>query len=136
MRGDFSRDSFQPAAGFSRVTRQQGTIELDADVNEAQAIQLRLLRTLAADLIGPFAAAGDGFLIAKSSDLSWDFLINPGHFYVDGWLCENHRQVAWHGDDDHEGQPWMPAGPDQDLEARTYLAYLEVWERHLSAAEH
>jgi hypothetical protein len=137
MRGDFSRDSFQPASGFSRVLRQQGRIELDADTNEAQSIQLRLLRTLAADLIGPYAAVGEGFNITAPGALRWDFLIQPGRYYVDGWLCENAASVAFQGDDEHPRQPWAaePAQPPQ-LEPGTYLAYLEVWERHLSALEH
>jgi hypothetical protein len=137
MRGDFSRDSFQPAAGFSRVLSQQGRIGLDAETNEAQSIQLHLLRTLAADLVGPYAAVGSGFNITGSNTLHWDFLIQPGRYYVDGWPCQNAVAVAWQGDDDHPRQPWTaePAQPPQ-LEAGTYLAYLEVWERHLSAVEH
>ncbi len=134
MKGDFSRDSFRPAAGFTRVLSQQGRIALDADANESQAIQLYFLRTLAADLMGPHIAAGDGFLISVENAFHWDFLITPGRCYVDGWLCENRAQVAWRGDDDHPGQPFLAEPPQP--QAGTYLAYLEVWERSVSAAEH
>ena len=55
MKGDFSRDTFDPTKGFSRVLMQQGRVQLDADWNEQAAILLHYLRTLAADLIGPCA---------------------------------------------------------------------------------
>ena len=55
MKGDFSRDTFDPVKHFSRVLQQQGRVQLDADWNEQAAILLHYLRTLAADLIGPFA---------------------------------------------------------------------------------
>jgi hypothetical protein len=53
MKGDFSRDSFDPIRHFSRVLMQQGRVQLDADWNEQQSIVLHFLRTLARDLIGP-----------------------------------------------------------------------------------
>ena len=62
MRGDFSRETFDRVKHFSRVLQQQGRVQLDADWNEQTAIVLHYLRTLAADLIGPFAGpAGEGF---------------------------------------------------------------------------
>ena len=56
MKGDFTRNTFDPAKHFSRVLMQQGRVTLDADQNEQAAIQLHYLRTLARDLIGPYAA--------------------------------------------------------------------------------
>ena len=38
MRGDFSRDTFDPVKHFSRVLQQQGRVQLDADWNEQTAI--------------------------------------------------------------------------------------------------
>ena len=67
MKGDFTRDTFDPLKHFSRVLMQQGRVTLDADFNEQAAIELRYLHTLARDVIGPYAApAGDdgGFLLA------------------------------------------------------------------------
>jgi hypothetical protein len=54
MRGDFTRDTFNPAKHFLRVLMQQGRVELDADSNEQTAILLHYLTTLATDLIGPY----------------------------------------------------------------------------------
>ena len=56
MNGDFTRDTFNPAKQFSRVLMQQGRVTLDADWNEQSSILLHYLRTLARDLIGPYAA--------------------------------------------------------------------------------
>lgn len=53
MKGDFTRDTFNPAKHFLRVLMQQGRVQLDADFNEQTAILLHYMQTLAADLIGP-----------------------------------------------------------------------------------
>jgi hypothetical protein len=96
MRGDFSRDSFDPAQHFSRVLIQQGRVQLDADANEQVAILLHYLRTLAADLIGPHGGPQDntGFAITLKTETPGsqnivDLAIGSGHYYVDGILCEN-----------------------------------------------
>jgi hypothetical protein len=54
MKGDFTRDTFNPAKHFTRVLMQQGRVQLDADFNEQTAILLHYLQTLAADVIGAF----------------------------------------------------------------------------------
>src|SRR6266487_481174 len=65
FRGDFTRDPFKHFKHFSRVLIQQGRVHLDADWNEQAAILLHFMRSLAAD-----------------------FSILPGHYYLDGILCE------------------------------------------------
>jgi hypothetical protein len=139
MKGDFSRDSFDPLRHYSRVLQQQGRVELDADGNEREAIQLHHLRSLAADLIGPHGGPGTGFQIENALDkdgkrLPQDFLIRKGHYYVDGWLCENDEDVFYAHDKVRPSQPWLPK-PVELLKGKTYLAYLDVWERHVCAAE-
>src|SRR5947199_10703486 len=66
MKGDFTRDTFNPAKHFLRVLMQQGRVQLDADTNEQTAILLHYMQTLAADLIGmhggPDANIGFGIL--------------------------------------------------------------------------
>jgi len=90
LKADITRRSFDPIKHFSRVVMQQGRVQLDADWNEQGAILLRYLRALAADLEGP--SWGDGFaistLVLNLGVVLDDFLIGPGHFYVDGILCE------------------------------------------------
>jgi hypothetical protein len=139
MKGDFSRESFDPLRHYSRVLQQQGRVELDADGNERQAIQLHHLRSLAKDLIGPHGGPGIGFKIVPAVDehgkrLPQDFRILNGHYYIDGWLCENEGDVYYVGDKVRPSQPWLRNQTDLER-GKTYLAYLDVWERHVTAAE-
>lgn len=137
MKGDFSRDSFDALRHYSRVLQQQGRVALDADGNERESIQLHHLRSLAADVIGPFGGPGTGFqLLDKvgTTVLQQNFLIGKGHYYVDGWLCENDGDVFYASHDNGPSQPWLPA-PLELENGKNYLAYLDVWERHVTAAE-
>lgn len=134
MKGDFTRDSFDPLNGFTRVLKQQGRLDVDADTNEREAIQLRLLRAMAADLIGPHGGPEGAFKLMPIRGLAWDFAISPGSYYVDGWRIEAPAAASYRGGGaELPGQPY--ANPAQPA-AKSHLAYLEVWERHLSAAEH
>ncbi len=128
MKGDFSRDTFNAEKHFSRVLQQQGRVQLDADTNEQTAILLHYLRTLAADLIGPYAGpAGDGFKISLTKDKK-DLNIGEGRYYVDGILCENDKDDAiYTKQDDYPGATL----PDD----KPYLVYLDVWEQHITALE-
>lgn len=134
MGADFSRDSFDPLRRFSRVLQQQGRIHIDSDDNERNSIQLHLVRTLAADLIGPYGGHGDSFKIDPVAGLKNDFQVGEGHYYVDGWLLESDRTLHYRGDADHPGQSPESIAPEPD--AGTYVAYLDAWERHVSAAEY
>jgi len=135
MRSDNSRDSFQALAGFSRVIEQQGRVQLDADANERQAIQLHFLRTLAADLIGPHAGVGNAFEISADEGMRYNFMVGAGRYYVDGWPCENPQPASYRPGEGLHAQPW--SGPkDQPDDGVNCIVYLEVWERHLAAVEH
>ncbi|MGD1993295.1 MAG: DUF6519 domain-containing protein, partial [Anaerolineae bacterium] len=136
MKGDFTRDTFDPRRHFSRVLMQQGRVQLDADWNEQASIQLHYLRTLAADLIGPHGGpAGKklGFEIAPSGKT---FTIGPGRYYVRGIPCQNDMLT------DELGrpipvpcteQPGYPFPDSVELEPEgRYLVYLDVWERHVT----
>jgi hypothetical protein len=138
MKGDFTRDTFDPAKHFSRVLLQQGKVQLDADTNEQTAILLHYIRTLAADLIGPFAGPGPdrnnlGFTISvlpgKVFDPSNpDFSISKGRYYVDGILCENDENNLTYRTQNRYPNPPLPTL----AEGENYLVYLDVWERHIS----
>ncbi len=149
FRGDFSRDTFDPSKHFMRVLMQQGRVSLDADWNEQTAILLHYMQTLARDLIGPFAGpeeAGErGFNIAPSSKLTKSFNISMGRYYVDGILCENElnsnscKKIEDLGLE-YNNQPDFPLASDSDYflfekEDLPFLAYLDVWERHISYIE-
>lgn len=133
MKGDFTRDTFDITKHFSRVLQQQGRVQVDADWNEQTAILLHYLRTLAADIIGPFAGpAGDslGFNIENPFNNAgkWDFKIEKGRYYVDGILCENDEEGLTYQTQNDYPHP-------SNLEKTDHLVYLDVWERHISALE-
>ncbi len=136
MKGDFSRVSFNPSRSFSSVLQQQGRATLDADINEQQAINLHLMRTLAADLIGQHGGPGDSFhlqVLPDDSGAAVRLTLSPGNYYVDGWLCENIAAVGYKAAGNISAQPWLREAPDPV--AGDHLAYLEIWERHVAPAE-
>lgn len=129
MKGDFSRDTFDSVKHFSRVLQQQGRVQLDADWNEQTAILVHYLRTLAADLIGPFAGPKNSSGFAISAVKESDFIIGKGRYYVDGVLCENDQETSYTAQKD------FPISPEKREVGTEYLVYLDVWERHITALE-
>jgi hypothetical protein len=154
MKGDFTRDTFRADQHYSRVRMQQGRVQLDADWNEQVDITTHRIDTETVDTIGSCGAplddrgSGIGRNFHLLTDLSRlpgeeqaylktkniasvgpaDFLISPGHFYVDGILIENEHALPY------RSQPDLP-GADTITARKTYLAFLDVWQRHLTALE-
>src|SRR6185503_10816224 len=136
MKSDITRDTFHPSKHYSRVISQQGRVTLDADTNEQTSILLHYLRTLATDLIGPYAAPvmAAGFRLNKDSNESLE--ISAGRYYVDGILVENNSPCLYSQQPDNpllEDDAFVKALVDK-LDA-TYWVYLDVWERHITALE-
>src|SRR5690349_4080803 len=106
MKGDFSRQTFNPAKHYSGVLMQQGRVLLDADWNEQQVIQQRRTETESNDVVGATGAPDNdaGFAITLDTD-GTTLLIGPGRYYVDGILCENELAVAYNN------QPDLPDPP-------------------------
>jgi microcystin-dependent protein len=127
MKGDFSRSTFDRKKHYSRVLMQQGRVHLDADWNEHIDIEAHLRQTRARDMIGLSGApqAGGGFQIAAEGS---NLIISPGRIYVDGVLCENDVDVLFTDQPDLP-KAALPSAPG------IYLAYLDAWERHLTALE-
>ena len=161
MEGDFktaiTRDTFQPLKHFSRVLRQQGRVDLDADWNELVDILLHYQRSFTTDVIGPHA--GTGMRItqrpqpkppkpedddtddkrkrrksktppqSKLIDVGFQFQVGSGRYYVDGILCESDRDNYFFTmlNDD---QPQK-----NEKEPYQYLFYLDVREREVTYLE-
>jgi Family of unknown function (DUF6519) len=126
MKGDFTRNTFDPMNHYSRVLMQQGRVQLDADWNEQGAILMHYLRSLAADLIGAHGGPGDGFKIVADAARKNDFNISRGHYYVQGVPAENEAENAFYKD--QSGFPPLEGG-------KSYVVYLDVWERHITFVE-
>ncbi|HEY9420972.1 MAG TPA: DUF6519 domain-containing protein [Thermoanaerobaculia bacterium] len=133
MKGDFSRVTFDPRKNFTRVLMQQGRVQLDADWNEQAAILLHYLQTLAKDLIGPHGGPEEdwGFEIVPVTSANrklTDLTIGKGRYYVDGLLCENTGGAE---DVLYSKQPSF-LEPEALPDRVPLLAYLDVWERHIT----
>jgi hypothetical protein len=127
MKGDFSRDSFDRLKHFRRVLMQQGRVQLDSDWNEQVSILLHYIQTLATDIIGPYAGPAEEDWGFEIKDKSSDFTIGKGRYYVNGILCENDFDISY------LNQPNLPSPPS--LDNKSYLVYLDVWERHITPIE-
>jgi hypothetical protein len=137
MKGDFTRNTFNPAKHFSRVMMQQGRVTLDADYNEQTAILLHYLQTLAADLIGPYAGASGntGFTLRYDPNLP-DLVIGVGRYYVDGILIENAADTRYSQQLDYPLTGDDPLAAElQKRSGVVFWVYLDVWERHITYIE-
>src|SRR5712692_3853270 len=112
MKGDFSRQTFDPKKHYSGVLMQQGRVQIDADWNEQQAIQQYRIETETGDVIGPSGTPmhdpvfqDNGFRITPDKDRQALF-IRRGRYYVDGMLCQNETDVLL------DQQPYLPGYPD------------------------
>ena len=155
MKGDFTRNTFDAAKHFSRVLMQQGRTQLDADWNEQTSILLHYLRALAMDILGPHAGPADamGFdLIIKDAPeanarsdaiepdptraaflkqkvAEGDAVIGTGRYYVHGVLVANHRAMLY---TEQLGYPFTEDTKLENLKGKSLIAYLDVWERHVT----
>jgi Family of unknown function (DUF6519)/Right handed beta helix region len=151
MAGDYTRLTFDPRRDRAMVLEQQGRVHLDADWNELVAILERRLRVETYDFAGPAvvpASEPDSFKIVVQGGA---LAVTRGRIYVDGLLAENHGAGAagyepvWGESTGSETtpldeQPYLgsPEAGAQLLKALrkgNALAYLDVWQRELTAVE-
>lgn len=128
MKGDVTRETFRPDRHYWGVLRQQGRVDIDADWNE----QVRIARyqeiTRTADLIGPSGGPINGAGFGLTVDEAGVVRIGAGRYYVAGMLCENEAPVV------------LTAQPDPPAESPPsspglHLAFLDVWDRHVTALD-
>jgi hypothetical protein len=137
MKGDFTRVTFRPRNHYGGVFQQQGRVQLDADWNEQVAIEAYLDRVTTGDLVGgcgaPCDAAGfaiscDGADVPAAGCPAEELRLEAGHYFVDGILVENEDPTPL------ATQPDLPGVGLPETDGR-YVAYLDVWEEHLTALE-
>ena len=150
FRGDFTRDTYDKSKHFLRVLMQQGRVQLDADFNEQVSILLDRLQTLTKDVLGLYGGPEDncGFeFIANHEQINnlnslseyekkqlkyklehEGYLIGKGNYYVEGLLCENEGYIPYLNQPDSKCLEVL-------LNGSIYLAYLDVWERHITHIE-
>jgi len=141
-RFDLSRDTFRAANRYRSIVRQQGRVTVDADDNEQRRIELHRSDLTTLDVIGPcgYPEGGTGFLIGVAAG-NQSLTVGLGRMYVDGLLAENFTtapQLLL--DSSTAGSPpsWLgvsASGAYEGLASGTYLIYLDVWERDVTALD-
>jgi hypothetical protein len=144
MQGDFTRLTFDRSKHYSSVLNQQGRVALDADWNEQVAIEQHDMRTTRQEVIGLCGgpqgvdAAGDPLAGFDVTTDGATLNVSKGRYYVDGLLAEKEATTAI------TAQPDLPVASlaqvaglaaEAAVSDGAYLAYLDVWERHISALE-
>jgi hypothetical protein len=133
LKGDFSRSTFRRDKHYSNVRLQQGRVLLDADWNEQVDIQASRDKSTTSDVLGvsgaPLYEAGFELSVEDTA-----LKIGCGRYYVDGILCEND---LCENDQKATSISDQPDLPEIDLPTKPgrYVAYLDVWERHITALE-
>src|SRR3954462_9976667 len=104
MKGDFSRQTFDPKKRYGGVLMQQGRVQLDADWNEQGDIHRYLFETEGMDVIGECGAPIDnaGF---QGTTNGQALFIGAGRFYADGILVENDINALNYDDQDEGDMP-------------------------------
>jgi hypothetical protein len=138
MKGDFTRSSFRRDRHYSSVRMQQGRVQLDADWNEQLDINAHRDRTTHRDVIGycggPKGKDDNNSDLAgfKITALGANLSISKGRYYANGILCENEADVLL---TKQENLPDFDPISKIIEDSAVYLAYLDVWERHMTALE-
>ncbi|HEX7151255.1 MAG TPA: DUF6519 domain-containing protein [Thermoanaerobaculia bacterium] len=131
MKGDFTRLTHDSAKRYSKVRKQQGRADLDADFNEQVDIDAYRTETTTIDVVGQTGfPKGNGFAVSVLADGTLQ--IAPGRAYVDGLLAE----LPGTQPINYLNQPDLPNPPlPNPVEGRHDIVYLDVWERHLTAIQ-
>ena len=141
MKADISRQTFDSKRPYSGVVMQQGRVQLDSEWNEQQEIHQHRSQSDAREVIGPSGVpigeggTATGFEITAQEGR---LFIGGGRIYAGGVLVANESEDPL----PHDEQPYPPDPGDltgwieEDEEAggelRLGLAYLDVWERHVT----
>jgi hypothetical protein len=128
VKGDFTRETFRSERHYWAVLRQQGRVDVDADWNEQAQIRRHHDVTRMRDLVGPSGGPVDNAGFSLAVQPSGDVEVTAGRYYVAGILCENDAAMPL------DAQPDAPQVALPNI-AGLHLAYLDVWDRHVTALD-
>ena len=154
MKGDFSRIRLskkrEQEKNYRKVLSQQGRVLTDADWNDYVDIKDNYDTKSLRDILGGNGIPSEqknSFKIEPVEANSNRYKIGKGRIYVDGILVENFSNVeAFSAQPDMGGQPYLPTFFNKEnqpvseaipnpKEPGIYLAYLDVWDRHITYLE-
>jgi hypothetical protein len=154
MAGDRARVSYDPSRKWRGLIAQQGRVTVEADWNEAAAIDAEHARQLALEVVGTLGTPDNGYVVtaipaagsppagappAGSPPASGpgDLIIGPGTLYVGGERLDLGAPVAYSAQPDwldHSTDPrWSP--PTAPGATSYELVYLLASEQEVSAVE-
>ncbi|MCB8984941.1 MAG: hypothetical protein H6659_14010 [Ardenticatenaceae bacterium] len=137
MKGDFSRNTYNPKRRYRSVRMQQGRPLLDADWNEQADILNAQQSQGFRRMIGQHGGLEDGFLLTGRDTTAErpSLFLQPGSYFVEGVLCELDGEDAI----PLAEQPYFPGAADHLTTAlgktEQALLYLMAWERGVTAVE-
>jgi hypothetical protein len=158
MKGDFTKLQSQSKLAekqYTGVYMQQGRLQLDSDWNTQVEITKRSIQAYVKDLIGGAAGSRGSGVPGKSEDRpvsqeiletgknfhispiqnKKDFKIAKGRIYVNSILCELFNELNYTDQEDHPNALEVDLKEEGLQEEAKYIAYLDVWERHLTVLD-
>ena len=149
MAGDRARVSYDPSRKWRGLIAQQGRVTVEADWNEAAAIDAERGRQLTLNVVGTLGTPDGGYVVtavpaagsppAGSPPTSGpgDLIIGPGTLYAGGERLDLDAPVAYsaqpdwrdHSTDPRWSPPAVPTGTSYEL------VYLLASEQEVSAVE-
>jgi hypothetical protein len=146
MPGDRARVSYDPSRKWRGVIAQQGRVTVEADWNEAAAIDAERDRRLTLDAVGTAGSPDRGYVVTAvpaaggpSGSTPGDLTIGPGTLYLGGERLELDAPVTYSAQPDwldYSTDPlWVPPAVPTATEVSYELVYLLAAEEEVSAVE-
>src|SRR5579862_9113370 len=128
MVADIARVTYDPTRQYRSVIWQQGRVTLEADNNEAAALEGEALRLETIDIIGPTGTPDNGYAVGSGKGPG-GVTIGKGTFYLGGWRLELDAEI------DLSKQPdWLDA-PAFKTEQGNLVVSLLLTEQSVCAVE-
>lgn len=132
MKTQISRDGFRADRRYSGVYQQQGRMITDRDWNELVDTLKSMLASSLSEVVG-IGGPREGALRLSKSSPSAPLRLIPGIAYVNGLRGAVVSTVPFGSDCGFDQQVDYPAAPP--LPSGSYLIYLDLWERPVTALE-
>jgi len=145
MAGDRARVSYDPSRKWRGLVAQQGRVTVEADWNEADAIDRDRDRLQTLDVVGPVGTPDHGYSVsavpagAAAPATPGDLTIGPGTLYLGGERLDLDGAVSYAAQPDwldHSTDPlWVAPAVPAATGTSNELVYLLASEQEVSAVE-
>jgi hypothetical protein len=146
MAADRARVSYDPSRQWRGLVAQQGRVTVEADWNEAAAIDAERDRQVTLGVVGPVGTPDDGYAVrperTRGERGGWEpgrLAIGEGTLFLGGERLELREPVHYLAQPDwldHSTDPmWRTPSARRGAEFRHELIYLLAFEQEVSAVE-